>query len=106
MNAAYLSTSTARVLHLVLAFYHPRWFVYDRHVLPPLLLLVSLDGENTLQTERSLFAGLERPHDFLGSQRLPKVGSLQPIPVFGRVQINRRVLRNLYAPNNFASPSG
>jgi hypothetical protein len=51
-----------------------------------------------------------------GSLWLPKgiVGSLQPrkqgkalfAKCFARVQSECRAMRNLYAPNNFASPSG
>jgi hypothetical protein len=74
------------------------------------LLLFScyyMDTGKTLRKQSlSLFAGWSDPTILLGSQRLPKTGSLQPIQVFCPVQIDRRAMRNLYAPNNFRSPVG
>src|SRR5712692_2951947 len=35
-----------------------------------------------------------------------KWGRSSPFGCFARVQMNRRVMCNLYAPNNFASPRG
>src|ERR1700692_1896238 len=72
------------VLQLVLSLNEFRSFVDDRHILPPLQLFAFTGrGQNTLEKgTRISFLGLERPHDSLGSRRLPKVGSLQPNSVF------------------------
>src|SRR6202167_4095610 len=72
------------ILQLVLPLNEFRSFVDDRHILPPLQLFAFTGrGQNTLEKgTRISFPGLERPHDSLGSRRLPKVGSLQPNSVF------------------------
>jgi len=51
--------------------------------------------------------GLERPRASLWARnRVQKWGRSSPARCFARVQIDRRAMRNLYAPNNFASPAG
>src|SRR5712692_7378559 len=64
-------------------------------------------GQNTLEAEASFHSlGWSDPKVLLGSRRQPKAGRSSPARCFARVQIDRRAMRNLYAPNNFASPAG
>src|SRR5580704_4774128 len=71
------------ILQLVLPLNEFRSFVDDRHILPPCELSASWTrAKHVVKGTRIPFPGLERPHDSLGSRRLPKVGSLQPNSVF------------------------
>src|SRR5882762_7083916 len=72
------------VFQLVLPLNEFRSFVDDRHILPPYELSASLDAGKTLCKKERVFRSLgwSDPMIFLGSRRLPKVGSLQPSSVF------------------------
>src|SRR5580704_16565478 len=71
------------ILQLVLPLNEFRSFVDDRHILPPCELSASWTrAKHVVKGTRIPFPGLERPHDSLGSRRLPKAGSLQPNSVF------------------------
>jgi hypothetical protein len=60
-------------------------------------------GQNTVLLLRY---GLERPPGPLWPRnRGQKRGRSSPFRCFARVQFNRRDIRNLYTPKNFASPA-
>src|SRR5439155_18271210 len=66
-----------------------------------------LDTGKTLRKQSLfLFAGWSDPMTFWPAFGCQKWGRSSPRRCFARVQIQCRATRNLYAPNNFASPSG
>ena len=65
-------------------------------------------GETLRKQSLSLFAGLERPRDSFGQPKAPKSGvaPAHTESVLPACKLERRAIRDLYAPNNFASPPG
>jgi hypothetical protein len=93
-----------RFLQFVLALYHLRRFINDRHDFSflPYFFLSLLDAGKTQHEQRIiLFTGLERPPRFPWQRS--GVAPAQP-GVLPASKINCRAMRNLCAPNNFRSP--
>src|SRR5271169_2844752 len=84
MNVAYFSTveTTMSSSSYSLLMSSGRLLMIDISFLLVSYLLPWTRAKNGLKGTRIPFPGLERPHDSLGSRRLPKVGSLQPNSVF------------------------
>src|ERR1700688_5309318 len=84
MNVAYFSTveTTMSSSSYSLLTSSGRLLMIDISFLLVSYLLSWTRAKHSLNGTRIPFPGLERPHDSLGSRRLPKVGSLQPNSVF------------------------
>src|SRR5208282_3167014 len=84
MNVAYFSTveTTISSSSYSLLTSSGRLLMIDISFLLVSYLLPWTRAKHGLKGTRIPFPGLERPHDSLGSRRLPKVGSLQPNSVF------------------------
>src|SRR6202161_1313674 len=84
MNFAYFSTvkTTISSNSFSLLTSSGRLLMIDISFLLVSYLLPWTRAKHGLKGTRIPFPGLERPHDSLGSRRLPKVGSLQPNSVF------------------------
>src|ERR1700722_1586574 len=84
MNVAYFSTveTTMSSNSYSLLTSSGRLLMIDISFLLVIYLLPWTRAKHSLNGTRIPFPGLERPHDSLGSRRLPKVGSLQPNSVF------------------------
>src|SRR5580693_8971403 len=84
MNVAYFSTveTTMSSNSYSLLTSSGRLLMIDISFLLVSYLLSWTRAKHSLNGTRISFLGLERPHDSLGSRRLPKVGSLQPNSVF------------------------
>src|ERR1700690_2719482 len=80
MNVAYFSTveTTMSSSSYSLLTSSGRLLMIDISFLLVSYLLPWTRAKHGLKGTRIPFPGLERPHDSLGSRRLPKVGSLQP----------------------------
>src|SRR5580704_9119184 len=83
MNVAYFSTveTTMSSSSYSLLTSSGRLLMIDISFLLVSYLLPWTRAKHGLKGTRIPFPGLERPHDSLGSRRLPKVGSLQPSSV-------------------------
>src|ERR1019366_689164 len=84
MNVAYFSTveTTMSSSSYSLLTSSGRLLMIDISFLLVSYLLPWTRAKHSGKGTRIPFPGLERPHDSLGSRRLPKVGSLQPNSVF------------------------
>src|SRR5580704_2292128 len=84
MNVAYFSTveTTMSSSSYSLLMSSGRLLMIDISFLLVSYLLPWTRAKHSGKGTRITFPGLERPHDSLGSRRLPKVGSLQPNSVF------------------------
>src|SRR5579862_198366 len=84
MNVAYFSTveTTISSSSYSLLTSSGRLLMIDISFLLVIYLLPLTRAKNVVKGTHIPFLGLERPHDSLGSRRLPKVGSLQPNSVF------------------------
>src|ERR1700676_298789 len=84
MNVAYFSTveTTISSNSYSLLTSSGRLLIIDISFLLVSYLLPWTRAKHCLKGTRIPFPGLERPHDSLGSRRLPKVGPLQPNSVF------------------------
>src|ERR1700691_2371122 len=84
MNVAYFSTveTTISSNSYSLLTSSGRLLMIDISFLLVSYLLPRTRAKHGLSGTRITFPGLERPHDSLGRRRLPKLGSLQPNPVF------------------------
>src|SRR6202035_1465246 len=84
MNVAYFSTveTTISSSSYSLLTSSGRLLMIDISFLLVSYLLPWTRAKHVVEGTRILFPGLERPHDSLGSRRLPKVGSLRPNSVF------------------------
>src|ERR1700676_4585279 len=84
MNVAFFSTveTTMSSSSYSLLTSSGRLLMIDISFLLVSYLLPWTRAKHGLKGTRIPFPGLERPHDSLGSRRLPKVGSLQPNSVF------------------------
>src|SRR5580700_9030219 len=84
MNVAYFSTveTTISSSSYSLLTSSGRLLMIDISFLLVSYLLPWARAKHVAKGTRIPFPGLERPHDSLGSRRLPKVGSLQPNSVF------------------------
>src|SRR4029077_3026326 len=84
MNIAYFSTveTTISSSSYSLLTSSGRLLMIDISFLLVIYLLPLTRAIHVVRGTHTPFPGLERPHDSLGSRRLPKVGSLQPNSVF------------------------
>src|SRR5438445_3797254 len=104
MKVAYFSTATAIGSCSSYSRFTISGGLLMIDMISPSLFLPDLDaGKTHGEQSLSLFTGLERPPRFPW-QRSGVASS--PFRGFARVQTECRAMRNLYAPNNFASPPG